>query len=708
MSDALDILKDFPTNTYAQWHEATLKLLKGKPYDKVMIKKTYEGIDIQPMYFQADMEKLDHIDALPGQAPYVRGTSAQGNLIETWKIAQEITNPDPEEFNEVAVNDLSRGQDALNIPFDKATRQGLNPDQAGTDIVGIGGLSVASVNDLETALANIDITQIPMLLHSGFSGAGMAALFSAYLTKQGKRIADVKGCLGVDPLGYFAKEGTLPISLEKAYDEMAQVVLWAKDNAPELKTACVHAEYYQYSGGSAVEEVAFGVATAVEYIRAMQKRGVDIDTASNSIIFSFSIGGDLFMELAKFRAARMVWCKVAEAFGAGDEGQKMFIHGRTSTWNKTQVDPWVNMLRVSTEAFSAILGGVDSLHVGPFDEIFRQPNEFSRRIARNVQILLKDESQLGRVVDPAGGSWYVENMTSLLAEKIWPLFQEIEGKGGLYQALGENFPQDQTAKIAAAKQKNIAVRKDIFVGTNMYPNLTEKKEEADDFDTIAFQQDRSRQLSAIQKGADLSSLLDSVSSEKASITPAMVDNAVKAAAQGATLGELSAALRADQDSSETINALNIHRGAQAFEKLRRATERYIEKTGETPKLFLANNGPVPKHKGRADFSTAFFNVAAFQTIPNTGFDTPEEAADAALESGAKAVIITGTDDMYIEVVPVIAKKIKKNNPDVMIILAGMPKDHIDAFKQAGVDEFVHMRSNALELLGKLQKHMGVI
>ncbi len=708
MSDALDILQDFPAHTHAEWLEAAHKLLKGKPFDKVLIKKTYEGIDIQPMYFQADLEKLDHIDALPGQAPYVRGTTASGNLTDSWKIAQEITNPDPEEFNEALVNDLGKGQDSLNIPFDKATRQGLNPDQADVDAIGVGGLSVASVDDLETALAGVNLTEIPFLVHTGFSGTGIAALLAAFMEKQGKSLAEVTGCLGVDPLGYLAEEGSLPISLEKAYDEMAQLVLWAKDNAPGLKVICVHAEPYQYSGGNAVQEVAFGVATAVEYIRAMQKRGVDLDTAANTIVFSFAIGADFFMEIAKFRAARMVWCQIAEAFGVGEEGQKMSMHARTSTWNKTHVDPWVNMLRVSTESFSAIAGGVDSMHVGPFDEIFRRPNEFSRRIARNVHIVLKEEGHFDRVVDPAGGSWYVETITSRLAEEIWELFQKVEGKGGLFAALGEGIPQEQTAEVAAARLKNIAVRKDVFVGTNMYPYLDEKKVETYDFDSAAFQEDRAAQVAAVGKGADVASLLDSVTGECSNMNAASVDAAVKAAGQGASLGELTAAFRQGAGGSESIKPLTIHRGAEPFEKLRRDTEAYIEKTGEAPKLFLANNGPIPKHKARADFSTGFFNVAAFETIANKGFATPEEAADAALESGAKAAIITGTDDMYVEAVPVIAKKIKENDPSIMIVLAGYPKEHIEAFKEAGVDEFLFMGCNALELLGKLQKHLGVV
>lgn len=711
MKEDLNILKDFPPQSHADWLAAVDEQLKGKPFDKMLVKKTYEGINIQPMYFQHDLEGLDHVDTLPGELPYVRGTTGAGSVVNVWNIAQEITDADPEEFNKAARNDLSRGQNALNLVFDKATLSGSNPDQAPTSAVGQGGLSVATTEDLEKAFNEIDITKLPTQVHSGLSGIALTALLAAFLQKQGKSIKDLKGCIAMDPFGVLAVEGKLPFSLEQAYNEMAQLTLWSKDNASELQTIAVHADPYQNSGGNAVQEVAFGMATAVEYIRAMRNRGFLIDDIASRIMFVFSIGADFFMEIAKFRAARMVWCQVVESFGGNEESRKMKIHARTSRWNKTKVDPWVNMLRVSTEAFSGIAGGIDSMHVGPFDEIIHQPNEFSRRIARNVHIVLKEEAHFDKVVDPAGGCWYVESITAELAQKIWKLFQDIESIGGMFNAIKEGVPQSRISEIATQRAKNIATRTDRFVGTNMYPNMSEKAVTAKEFDHSTFQRNRTDQvaqfISLANKPECISALID-MSKNQCEISGKVVANAIQAALAGATLGDLTKALRPEPGAEVTVNPVNIHRGAEGFENLRRAIEAYTAQKGERPKLFLANMGPIPQHKARADFSTAFFNVGAFEAIGNNGFETIEEAADAALASGARAVVICSTDATYPDLVPPLTKRIKTADPGIMVILAGYPKEHVETFKEAGIDEFLHIRSNALELLGKLQKHLGVI
>lgn len=711
MSEALEILKYFPAHTHADWLAAVDKQLKGKPFEKALVKKTYEGIDIQPMYFQEDLDKLDHVETLPGQLPYVRGTTAAGSVVSSWGLAQEITYADPEEFNQAAAYDISRGQNALNMVFDKATCNGLNPDQAPTDEVGLGGLSIATTEDLAKAFKDIDITSLPMQFHCGCSGIALTSLVAACLQQQGKSVKDLQGCVAADPLGVLVREGRLPMSLEQAYNEMAQLMLWANENAPGLQTAAIHAEGYQNSGGNAVQEVAFAIATAVEYIRAMQGRGLSIDEIAPKMMFVFSIGADFFMEIAKFRAARMVWCQVVEAFGGNEASRKMKIHARTSQWNKTKVDPWVNMLRVSTETFSGVAGGVDSIHVGPFDEIFRQPSEFSRRIARNVHIILREEGHFDKVVDPAGGCWYVETITGELSKKIWALFQDVESKGGMYNMLKEGIPQAQVADVAAQRAKNIATRKDRFVGTNMYPNLLEKRETGEEFDHVAFKSDRADQIKQFAAAADpakCKAALAAMGQSQNDISPKLVADAIAAASAGATLGDLTRALRPDPGTAVSVTPLAIHRGAERFETLRRATEDYAAQTGESPKLFLANMGPIPQHKARADFSTSFFNVGAFETIGNDGFKTVEEAAEATLASGTKAVVICSSDATYPDLVPPLVQKIKAADPGIMVILAGYPKEHVEAFKAAGVDEFLHMRSNALELLGKLQKHLGVI
>ncbi|WP_028317878.1 methylmalonyl-CoA mutase family protein [Desulfobulbus elongatus] len=709
MGTALDILSDFPTNTHAQWLAAVEKELKGKPFDKTLVKKTYEGIDIQPMYFMHDLDGLPQVDTLPGQAPYLRGTTASGHVVNAWHIAQEITLAEPEAFNRAAQFDLGRGQNSLNIVLDRASLHGDNPDQAPQEAVGAGGLSLATLADAQAAFAGIDLTSLPFRLTCGATGIGPAALLAALVEEQGASTAALRGSLVVDPLGTLAVAGTLPCPLETAYDRMAQLTRWAVAQAPELHTIAVGVDGYQNSGGSAVQDIAFALATGVAYIRALLDRGLHIDEIAPRMTFEFAIGGDFFMEIAKFRAARLAWAQVVASFGGNEEAQKMRIHARTSRWNKTEVDPWVNMLRVSTEAFSGIAGGVDSLHVGPFDEIFRTPNEFSRRIARNVHIVLKEEGHFDKVVDPAGGCWYVEKITAQLAEKSWKLFQDVEAAGGMAKALMQGMPQAEVAAVAERRAKNIATRTDRFVGTNMYPNLQEKRQLAEPVDHAALQRQRTEALAAHNATVDraacdtaLAAVRDSMAAQDATL----MTKAVQAVRAGASLGQLTAALHVDGEPAK-VQPLNRHRGAEPFERIRRLTEAHIARTGQTPKLFLVNMGSIPQHKARADFATAFFNVGAFETIGNNGFATVDEAARAALDSGAKAVVICSTDATYPELVPPLVERLKSADAGIMVILAGYPKEHVEAFTAAGVDEFLHVRVNALELLTKLQRHLEV-
>jgi len=710
MGTALDILKDFPANTHAEWLAAVEKELKGKPFDKTLVKKSYEGIDIQPMYFVHDLDGLPQVDSLPGEAPYMRGTSASGHRVNAWNIAQEITLADAEAFNRAAQYDLSRGQNSLNIVLDCASLSGLDPEQASADLVGKEGLSLSSLTDAKIALAGIDLTTQPCRLTCGPLGIAPAALIAALVEEQGQSLADLQGSLVVDPLGVLAVEGTLNTSLATAYDRMAQLTRWAMAHAPKLRTITVGTDGYRNSGGNAVQDIAFALATGVAYIRALQERGLAINDIAARMSFEFAIGNDFFMEIAKFRAARLAWSQVVASFDGDVEAQKMVIHARTATWNKTEVDPWVNMLRVSTEAFSGIAGGVDSMHVSPFDEIFRTPNEFSRRIARNVHIVLKEEGHFDKVVDPAGGCWYVEKITAQLAEKAWKLFQDIEAAGGMLAALELGLPQGAVAQTAAQRAKNVATRTDRFVGTNMYPNLLEKRLDAEPFDHQGFQQQRINAVKAHANTVDSQAFEAALAAlrERLSILDGeLMTRAIAAFRQGATLGMVAGALQGERKEI-AVTPLNIHRGAEPFEKIRRATEAFTARTGAAPKLFLANMGPIPQHKARADFSTAFFNVGAFETIGNNGFATVKEAVQATLASGAKAVVICSTDATYPEIVPPLAQQLKAAEPGMMIILAGFPKDLVDAFKEAGVDEFLHVRVNALELLTKLQQHLEVI
>jgi len=321
--------------------------------------------------------------------------------------------------------------------------------------------------------------------------------------------------------------------------------------------------------------------------------------------------------------------------------------------------------------------------------------------------VLRDEAGLTRTIDPAGGSWYVENLTDSVARGAWDLFREVEKQGGMAKALQAGYPQEQVAAVAAERAKAYAQRKDVFVGTNMYANTTGEPLEISDIDHAALQQTRAAELKAYRGASDAQWRQSALEKLAQAAPEGRIEAAVHAALGGATLGDLCAALCTGEEMDPLIDPVKIQRGAAAFEGLRRRSEAFAASTGALPKVFLANIGPIPQHKARADFSRGFLEVGAFDVIGNEGFETTDQAVAAALDSGAQVVVICSTDKTYPELVPTITKGIKHAKPETLVLVAGYPSDHIDAFKQAGVDDFIHVRANCYDLLDNLQNRIGV-
>jgi methylmalonyl-CoA mutase len=704
------LFSEFPHTTYKEWRGAAEEALKGAPFEKKLITKTYEGIDLQPIYGQEDIEKLPHIKSLPGFSPYVRHSEKLGYLADSWKISQELADASPDLLNQAARNDLERGQTELNILIDQAGLTGLDADKAKKDQVGHLGVSVSSIKDMEKMLEGIEIEKVPIYIQAGLMALPVMALLVSAARNKKIPASKLKGCVGMDPLGTLASTGTMPYQLQNAYGNMAALTMWACKEAKGMQTIVVQGHPYHDGGGSSVQELAFAMATAVEYLNEMLARGLSVDDVAPRIRFSFSVGSKFFMEIAKLRAARLLWAKIVSAYGGDETAQKMYMHVSTSLWNKTFYDPHVNMLRTTAETFSGIMGGANSIHVGAFDQVIRPADEFSRRVARNIQIVLEKESKLSIPVDQSGGSWYIEVLTDAVAKKAWTLFQDVEAKGGMFKALEEGFPQSQVQKIAEQRKTNIGHRRDVFVGTNMYPNLLEKPLSPRSVNHSAIQKEQSKQLSGYRSSRDdakLKSALEKLSKSRSMSDQSLVDTAIKAVLTGATLGDIAGILKDSSDKCTNVTVVNIHRGAEIFEALRKAADVCKEKTGSKPKVFLANMGPIPQHKARADFSTGFLEAGGFEVMKNDGFPAVEAAAKAALESEASIIVICSTDDTYPELVPPLTKLIKQARPGITVILAGYPADHVEAFKQAGVDDFIHIRANCYEMLHKLQGQKGV-
>ncbi len=514
----------------------------------------------------------------------------------------------------------------------------------------------------------------------------------------------MRGSLEADPLGELARRGTLPLPLAQAYQEIAQVVQWTTVHTPALQVITVHGYPYANAGGSTVQELAFALATAVSYLRALQELGVDIHTGARSMQFAFSIGSDFFMEIARLRAARLLWAKIVQAFGGDADAQKMTLHGRSARWNKSLNDITVNLLRSTTEAFAAAIGGVDSLHVAPYDEEAAPPDNFSRRIARNTQVILQEEANLTRLVDPAGGAYFVESLTDHVAGRAWALFQEVEKRGGMAAALQAGWPQAQVAETAVARADNLAHRRDVRVGTNLYANQNEAPPPSDETDDDALYQER---VSLVH---DLRSTAHDLRMTPGSANPiSSMETAVAAAQAGATLGQITAALRAGYpvDVNPAVTPVAWHRGAEPFEQLRARADAYLAQQGHRPHLFLANLGLLRHYKARADFTRHFFEIGGFHVIYSEGFATPAAAAVAAVDSGSGAVVICAPDAVYPEAVPPLVQAIKEVRPDMTIILAGFPATQVEAHKAAGVDEFIYAGANCLAVNQWLQKRLNI-
>ena len=696
-------LDEFTPPTDEEWKAACEALLKGAPFEKKMFTKTYEGITFDPMYTRKHTEDILPKGVMPGMGDYLRGVDAAGYIGKPWGIAQACDETLPAENNELLRHEHDKGATIYHIVLDTASRAGVDARQAET--VGDTGTSVTTVEDMHVLLTGLDLAKFPLYVYAGANAVPLLALVAAARRASGEDMAEVRGIVGADPIGALAADGKLPTSLDAHYDSLAAAARWATVNAPHLRTVFVRSDVYSNGGANDVQEVAAVLATATAYLRALCERGLTIDEAASQIAFAFSMGANFFLQIAKLRAVRPLWAQIVGAFGGSAEAQKMRIHARPALFFKTIYDPYVNMLRNTTEIFSGVVGGIDSFESAPFDEPIRKGDEFSRRIARNVQIMLQEEFGLLQPIDPAGGSWAVETLTRQMKEKIWAEFQRIEKEGGIIAALRAGSLQESMAAVLAARFKNADLRRDRIVGNNMYPNMTETLLETRAEDTAALKAQRTADIDAYLSDIDVKHLGEALASLRQAHS---VDHAVEAALAGATIAELMTAVT-EGNGAETVTAIAPHRWSERFEALRQRTEEYKAEKNDNVKIFLANMGPIPQHKARADFTTGFLQVGAFEVLGNDGFKTVEEAADAARASGADAVVICSTDATYPEIVPALAPKLHEVLPKARVFLAGAaPKDLLETYKEAGIDEYISVRANCYEILESLQKQKGMI
>lgn len=677
---------EFPPSTVESWRKLVEKDLKGKPFD-VLVSRLAGGLTIDPLYTAENLLGTDE-SGFPGIAPFVRGTDVETRTSRGWAVCPEHDDPRMDTASEAIAEDLARGADAiwLRVGVDHATR-------------------VQTAGDLHRVLESVDLSKIPVYLEPESDVVPMASALIAIVDKLGVDRAALRGGFGADPLGTLATTGTLPAGYDSAMRDLASLARFADASLPNVRSVLVSSRPYAEAGASLVHELAWSVATAIEYLRKLVDAGLSVDAAAKQIAFSFCVGGQFFPEIAKLRAARLLFAKVVAASGGSEEAQATFIRARTANATKSKRDPWVNMLRGTTESFAAAVGGADAISTSPFDVVIGPSDALARRVARNTQLILRDESNLHRVSDPGGGSYYLEALTRDLAKAAWTEVQAVEKSGGMSKALRLGHVSQVVEETREARVRDIGRRKVSVVGVSEFPNVTEQKVERAPVILEDVEVELGTEFGESTPEERHGAIMDLVRMSQ-SLAPSigLVTAAVKAASFGADLYHASAVLRIGQPSVH-IAPLVPFRDAMPFESLRDAMDAHAEEHGAPMHALVVALGSPADHTARVMWVGNVLAAGGFVPSTEVGL-TQDTLADAVKKTGARMLVIAGPDALYPEHVPALAAAAAGTSIE-LIAVAGKPGDQSEMFKAAGVGTFLAAGTDVHETLSSMHVKLGV-
>ena len=580
------LFTEFPPVSTQEWEKKIFEDLKGNDYEKKLMWQTQEGFKVKPYYRAEDIEGIEYLNAGPAEFPFIRG--GKNKTSNEWERRQDIHVKNITESNKKALHLLENGVNALGFR--------------------ITSLEIDEQEKFSFLLYNIPFNGAS--LHF-LAGSDSPALFEYLLEETKKRNADTNtltGSFDYDPVGNLTRTGNFYSAEKEDFVILQKFIQKAEGKLSRIKLIAVDGSVFRNAGSSAVQELAFTLSMAVEYLHRLTDEGLSADEVASRMHFTFGIGTNYFIEIAKLRAARYLWAKIVENYHVKNkDNAKMHIHSVTTGWNKTIYDPYVNILRTTTESMSAILGGTDSLLVNPFDLPYAGETEMSVRLARNTQIILKEEAYFDKVIDPAAGSYYIENLTDNIAEHAWKLFLETEEKGGYVQAFKDGFIQGLIDQTASQRAKLISTRREVLLGTNQYPNLNEPAKKR-------------------------------VNQQEVEKT----------------------------DHSKIAEPLRIFRGSEEFEKLRLQTETAGRKR---PKVFMLTIGNPVMRKARSTFSCNFFACAGYEVIDRNGFSSVDEGIKAAFNEKADIIVLCSSDEEYADYAP---EALNRINEKAILVVAGEP------------------------------------
>ncbi|TSE35862.1 methylmalonyl-CoA mutase [Tepidimonas charontis] len=686
---------EFRTYTLADWEAAARQSLKGAPLERLNW-VTPEGIVVKPLYTAADIRDLPYTDTLPGFEPFIRGPQATMYAVRPWTIRQYAGFSTAEESNAFYRKALAAGAQGVSVAFDLATHRGYdsdNPRVVGD--VGKAGVAIDSVEDMKILFDGIPLDQVSVSMTMNGAVLPVLAGYIVAAEEQGVRQDQLSGTIQNDILKEFMVRNTYIYPPEPSMRIIGDIIEYTARHMPKFNSISISGYHMQEAGANQALELAFTLADGKEYVKTALAKGLDVDDFAGRLSFFWAIGMNFYLEIAKMRAARLLWCRIMKGFGAKNPKSLMLrTHCQTSGWSLTEQDPYNNIVRTTIEAMAAVFGGTQSLHTNSFDEAIALPTEFSARIARNTQLILQEETQITRVVDPWGGSYMMEALTQQMADKAWAIIEEVDAMGGMTRAVASGWAKLKIEASAAEKQARIDSGKDVIVGVNKYRLDKEDPVEILEVDNMKVREAQIARLQRIRATRDEAAVqhaLQALTACAASDQGNLLALSIEAMRLRATVGEVSDALekvfgrhRADTQKVTGVYAA-AYDSAEGWEKLKQEVEAFAQEFGRRPRVMIAKLGQDGHDRGAKVVATAYADLG-FDVDMGPLFQTPEECARQAIENDVHAVGISTLAAGHKTLVPAIIEALRQQGADDIIVFVGgvIPRQDYKFLYQAGV------------------------
>ena len=678
----------------SKWSALADKELRNKSAEDLTW-KTLEGIEVSPIYTQEDLSNLEHLGTLPGQEPFTRGVKATMYAGRPWTIRQYAGFSTAEESNKFYRKALEAGQQGVSVAFDLATHRGYDSDHPRVlGDVGKAGVAIDSVEDMKILFEGIPLEKVSVSMTMNGAVIPVLANFIVTGEEQGVEKSLLSGTIQNDILKEFMVRNTYIYPPEPSMRIVADIIEYTSAEMPKFNSISISGYHMQEAGANLVQELAYTLADGKEYVKTAIQRGMDVDKFAGRLSFFFAIGMNFFMEAAKLRAARLLWHRIMDELGAKNPRSKMLrTHCQTSGVSLQEQDPFNNVVRTAYEAMSAVLGGTQSLHTNALDEAIALPTEFSARIARNTQLILQEETGVTNVVDPLAGSYYVEKLTSDLADSAWKLIKEVDDLGGMTKAVASGMPKLRIEETAAKRQAEIDKGEQVIVGTNKYRLSQEEEIEILDVDNLAVREAQIVRLQKIRKNRDEKACLVALEeiTNRAENGGNLLEAAVEAARCRATVGEISMAMEKifGRHSAEVKTLAGVYgaayEGDEDFVTIQKSVEKFAKEEGRRPRMLVVKMGQDGHDRGAKVIATAFADIG-FDVDVGPLFQTPEEAAQDAIDNDVHIIGISSQAAGHKTLAPKLIEILKEKEADDILVICGgvIPQQDYEFLKDAGV------------------------